>query len=308
MPSRPAVERRLCANRGSDSPTCAAGPPRRRSRCETLSLMAAEGNALLVRRYRDDDHDAVWALHNLALDSVGARGANGPWDDDLHSIPSVYIDARGEFLVGRVDGDIVAIGALRQSGPGQGEIKRMRVHPRFQRCGFGRRSFSTRESRPRTRLRDASSRHNSRPDRGPGALQMPRLHGDAPHPAWSLRGHPVREVHSPAIQLTRRPSVPCRDALPLRRDARAEREIRRSRFRSTRSRPPGYPPVAPTRPDRPPRRGATGGLHAARTRLRERRRDHRRARRPGPRTHRHRLASTNRRTDLPPPFGHGLPG
>jgi len=137
MPSRPAVERRFAG-------TAAATPrPALRGHLPSLSLRnteshgCAEGNALLVRRYRDDDHDAVWALHNLALDSVGAHGANGPWDDDLHSIPSVYIDAAGEFLVVLVDGDIVAIGALRQSGPGQGEIKRMRVHPRFQRCGFG---------------------------------------------------------------------------------------------------------------------------------------------------------------------------
>jgi len=111
--------------------------------------MAAEGNTFLVRRYRDDDHDAVWELHNLALDSVGAHGGNGPWDDDLHSIPSVYIDAAGEFLVGLVDRDIVAIGALRPSGPGQGEIKRMRVHPRFQRRGFGREILLRLENRAR---------------------------------------------------------------------------------------------------------------------------------------------------------------
>ncbi len=36
------LERRLCANRGSDSTTCAAGHPCcRRSRCETLSLTPA---------------------------------------------------------------------------------------------------------------------------------------------------------------------------------------------------------------------------------------------------------------------------
>ena len=39
-----------------------------------------------VRRYRAGDHDAVWDLHNVALNEVGAHMGNGPWDDDLHHI------------------------------------------------------------------------------------------------------------------------------------------------------------------------------------------------------------------------------
>ncbi len=179
--------------------------------------MAAEGNTLLVRCYRDDDHDAVWELHNLALDSVGTHGGNGPWDDDLHLIPSVYIDAAGEFLVGLVEGDIVAIGGLRQSGPGQGEIKRMRVHPRFQRRGFGREILLRLENRARELgYETASSRHDSRPDRGPGALQTPRLHGDAPHPRLApSRSSCSRSPFALDPGDTTAPAIPCRVALPL---------------------------------------------------------------------------------------------
>ena len=91
-----------------------------------------------IRRYRHADHDEVWALHNLALNAVGAHVGNGPWDDDLHHVGEVYLDARGEFLVGVLEGRIVAMGALRRTADERAEITRMRVHPDFQRRGFGR--------------------------------------------------------------------------------------------------------------------------------------------------------------------------
>ena len=104
---------------------------------------------LRIRRYRDQDHDAVWALHNLALHDTGAHAGNGPWDEDLHQITAVYIADRGEFLVGVLDGEIVAIGGLCRAGVGKAEIKRMRVDPRFQRRGFGRLVLERLERRAR---------------------------------------------------------------------------------------------------------------------------------------------------------------
>jgi ribosomal protein S18 acetylase RimI-like enzyme len=92
---------------------------------------------LEIRGYRPSDRAAVWDLHNLALNEVGAHAGNGPWDDDLHSIESVYLDAGGAFVVGLVDGEIVAMGALQPSGAGRAEVKRMRVHPRAQGRGYG---------------------------------------------------------------------------------------------------------------------------------------------------------------------------
>jgi ribosomal protein S18 acetylase RimI-like enzyme len=94
-------------------------------------------NNLLIRPYRDEDSDAVWDLHNRALNDVGAHGGNGPWDDDLHHIIDVYENQKGAFLVGEIDGRIVAMGALKRTDANRAEIKRMRVHPEFQRRGFG---------------------------------------------------------------------------------------------------------------------------------------------------------------------------
>ncbi len=80
----------------------------------------------------------MWELHNRALNEVGAHAGNGPWDADLHSIAGTYLDGGGEFLVGLVEGRLVAMGALRRLDDRVAEIKRMRVHPDFQRQGFGR--------------------------------------------------------------------------------------------------------------------------------------------------------------------------
>jgi ribosomal protein S18 acetylase RimI-like enzyme len=93
---------------------------------------------LELRRFEDADAAEVWELHNLALNDVGAHAGNGPWDEDLGSIRASYLDDGGEFLVGLVDGRVVAMGALRRLSDSVAEIKRMRVHPRFQRRGFGR--------------------------------------------------------------------------------------------------------------------------------------------------------------------------
>jgi len=102
-----------------------------------------------VRRYRASDHDAVWDLHNIALNEVGAHAGNGPWDDDLHRIEAEYLDAGGEFYVGFIEGRIVAMGALKRLSDTRAEICRMRVHPDVQRRGLGMRVLSKLEQRAR---------------------------------------------------------------------------------------------------------------------------------------------------------------
>jgi ribosomal protein S18 acetylase RimI-like enzyme len=104
---------------------------------------------LELRRFQSTDQDAVWELHNLGLDGTGAHLGNGPWDDDLRSIPDSYLGNRGEFLVGVVNGRVVAMVALRHVSESIAELKRMRVHPSFQRRGFGRRILASLENRAR---------------------------------------------------------------------------------------------------------------------------------------------------------------
>jgi GNAT superfamily N-acetyltransferase len=92
---------------------------------------------LAIRRYEPSDHDVVLGLHKIALGAVNSDAGDGPWDDDLNQIEEVYLSGGGEFLVGLVEDRVVAMGALRRSSEFRGEIKRMRVHPDYQRQGFG---------------------------------------------------------------------------------------------------------------------------------------------------------------------------
>jgi ribosomal protein S18 acetylase RimI-like enzyme len=79
----------------------------------------------------------MWELHNLSLNQVGAHAGNGPWDDDLHHVENEYLEKGGEFLVGTTGNKIVCMGALLKKSGTTAEIKRMRVHPDYQRRGFG---------------------------------------------------------------------------------------------------------------------------------------------------------------------------
>lgn len=92
---------------------------------------------LHVRRYVPGDRVAVRRLHDDALNEVGAHLGSGTWDDDLDEIENVYLDQDGEFLVGVLDGEIVAMGALMRISPARAELKRMRVRPGLQGRGYG---------------------------------------------------------------------------------------------------------------------------------------------------------------------------
>ena len=90
-----------------------------------------------IRPFRPADARAVWDLHNRALHQVGAHAGNGPWDQDLRDVPKAYQQAGGAFLVGVIDGKIVAMGGLRRRDRATAELTRMRVEPTLQRRGLG---------------------------------------------------------------------------------------------------------------------------------------------------------------------------
>ena len=102
---------------------------------------------MLIRRYRESDHDEIWHLHNLALEGTGAHLGKGPWDDDLHHVKDEYLTKGGEFFVGTQAGRIVAMGALKRLSAARAELKRMRVHPDYQRRGFGQAILEALEAR-----------------------------------------------------------------------------------------------------------------------------------------------------------------
>jgi len=90
-----------------------------------------------IRRYRAEDNEAVKVLHYAGLAQFGAS-KDPYYDSDLDDIEGIYINNHGDFLVGTEDGDIVAIGAIREKSATCGEIKRIRVRRDCQRRGYAR--------------------------------------------------------------------------------------------------------------------------------------------------------------------------
>jgi len=94
--------------------------------------------SLEIRRYQSSDQNAVSKLHQQALEPTGAMLPGGPWnDDDLKNIEKEYIDNGGDFFVGILNKRIICMGALKKKTDVIAEIKRMRVHPHYQRKGLG---------------------------------------------------------------------------------------------------------------------------------------------------------------------------
>lgn len=91
-----------------------------------------------LRRYDERDAASVWRLHDEGLCETGVHAGDGPWDDDLRTVEATYLMDGGEFLVGVLAGEVVAMGALRRVSSTLAEVKRMRVDVRFRGCGLGR--------------------------------------------------------------------------------------------------------------------------------------------------------------------------
>jgi len=95
---------------------------------------------LLLRQYQAKDNESVKTLHYAGLNQFSADVKSEGYlsiDADLDDIENIYIRDKGAFLVGIYEGKLAAMGALKKLSATRGEIKRMRVHPDYQRYGFG---------------------------------------------------------------------------------------------------------------------------------------------------------------------------
>lgn len=102
-----------------------------------------------IREYEPDDAAAVWAVHERALRASPLTFVEGaPADDDLRAVEERYLDPNGAaFLVGTVDGAVVATGGYRRADDATVEIRRMRVDPDHRRNGHARRVLDRLEAR-----------------------------------------------------------------------------------------------------------------------------------------------------------------
>lgn len=89
----------------------------------------------VIRRYKSPDKEKVKDLYKLASIHSETGYNSGPWEADFDDIDGHYFNG-GEFLVGLVNNEIVAIGGYRKIADGIGQIRRMRVHPAYRRKGY----------------------------------------------------------------------------------------------------------------------------------------------------------------------------
>ncbi|RSM56813.1 N-acetyltransferase [Actinoplanes sp. ATCC 53533] len=100
-------------------------------------------SVLAIRVYRDDDHDQVVILNAYGLAAAGV--AVDVDAGDLDTITTTYLTGRATMLVGEIDGNVVAMGALRYVDDLTCEITRMRVDPSVQGRGYGKQILTTLE-------------------------------------------------------------------------------------------------------------------------------------------------------------------
>ena len=101
----------------------------------------------LIRQYKPSDKEEVFRLHIETMKAAGAYAETGNWDEDFDDIEGIYINNGGDFVVGILDGVIVASGALKKITEKVVELKRMRVSIPLQHHGYGRKILSYLEAR-----------------------------------------------------------------------------------------------------------------------------------------------------------------
>lgn len=104
-------------------------------------------DTLVIRQYQYSDKKEIFNLHVRALKNENAYMYTGEWEKDFDDIKGIYLNNRGEFIVGTLNNKIIAMGALRKMTEDVVELRRMRIDPAFQRRGFGQMILDALEKR-----------------------------------------------------------------------------------------------------------------------------------------------------------------
>jgi ribosomal protein S18 acetylase RimI-like enzyme len=92
-------------------------------------------NNFIIRRYQSSDKEKVKELYELASHHSEIGYRSGPWEADFDDMEGHYFNG-GEFLVGLINDEIIAMGGYRKIPNGIAQIRRMRVHPDHRRKGY----------------------------------------------------------------------------------------------------------------------------------------------------------------------------
>jgi len=77
------------------------------------------------------------ALHRSALTGFNLGMTQQEDEADLVAIEQVYLSSGGEFLVGLLDGRLVAMGGFKRLSDTLAELRRMRIERALQGRGYG---------------------------------------------------------------------------------------------------------------------------------------------------------------------------
>ncbi len=93
-------------------------------------------------RYRTDHFEPMRELHRDAKDALTEIGLTVGISDhdeevDLREIEQVYINDGGEFLIGLLDGVVIAMGGFQRLSEDSAELRRMRIRGDLQDQGYG---------------------------------------------------------------------------------------------------------------------------------------------------------------------------
>jgi putative acetyltransferase len=108
--------------------------------------VTGSGLRITIDPERSDSEEAVSLIRQLDEDLCRRYPEMPP--QLIHGLhPSDLADPTFTFLIARIDGRGIGCGAIRNSGRGVGEVKRMFVLPDFRKLGIARRILAALESR-----------------------------------------------------------------------------------------------------------------------------------------------------------------
>lgn len=99
---------------------------------------------LTIRQFQPQDKEAALQVNIKALTKLGIPEANIT-SQDIGNAQEEYFNKNGDFLVGEVDGQIVAIGGYKQKDKETANIRKMRTLPEYQGKGIGRKMLEALE-------------------------------------------------------------------------------------------------------------------------------------------------------------------
>jgi GNAT superfamily N-acetyltransferase len=88
-------------------------------------------------RYQPKYREPMLALHRSALTGFNLGMTQQEDEVDLRAIEQVYLSSGGEFLVGLLDGRLVAMGGFKRLSDTLAELRRMRIERELQGRGYG---------------------------------------------------------------------------------------------------------------------------------------------------------------------------